>query len=348
MNKRERVYRAIHQMKADKVPKGELEIDKTLRMELTGAKPDGDDFAEELRVRELLRMDIAPLAYLDGPGRKVLESMLDGRLIVEDIWRNRYLVNGGTTKQTACPIGEINDVYRYEFPSPEVFDNRTIRRWADESDFFVFAQLEGGFNGVYPFFGLTEFLVYCCTEPDCIKHFVYSCIEYWLEMAKIVVQAQPDAIMIGDDMAYNQGTMLSPQTLRELIFPAMKYEVRKLKEMSGLPVFLHCDGNINAIMDDIVDMGFDGLHSLQPSAGMDIERIKIEYGDRLCLMGNMDLNYLLPYGSPDEIEAQVRRLMNTIGRGGGYILSTCNILSRDVPSPNALAMYAAGERYGKY
>ncbi len=83
----------------------------------------------------------------------------------------------------------------------------------------------------------------------------------------------------------------------------------------------------------------DGLHSLQSSAGVDIAEVKREHGDRLCLMGNMDLDQLLPFGTPQQVREQARRLCEHIGADGGHILSTCNILTDAVPIENVRAMY---------
>ena len=85
-------------------------------------------------------------------------------------------------------------------------------------------------------------------------------------------------------------------------------------------------------------MPCDEIQSLQPSAGMDIERVKKEFGDKLCLIGNVDLNYLLPFGTPQEVEKEVKELVDKAGPDG-FILSTCNILTDAVKVENAKAMY---------
>ncbi|MEM1570446.1 MAG: uroporphyrinogen decarboxylase family protein, partial [Candidatus Bathyarchaeia archaeon] len=89
-------------------------------------------------------------------------------------------------------------------------------------------------------------------------------------------------------------------------------------------------------------------HSLQPNAGVDIVSIKMKWGDRICLMGNLDLDYLLPLGASEEVKAEVKRLIREIAPGGGYILSTTNVLTRYVPPENALTMYIVAEKYGRY
>ena len=88
------------------------------------------------------------------------------------------------------------------------------------------------------------------------------------------------------------------------------------------------------MLDNIVACGFDGLQSLQPSAGMDIAAVKKQYGHQLCLMGNLDLNRLMPFG-PGGVVEQVHWLCRTVGVDGGFILSTCNILIDAIPLENA-------------
>ena len=166
-------------------------------------------------------------------------------------------------------------------------------------------------------------------------------------LQKKAIACGAHGILVSDDMAYNTGTLLSPAMLRKLFFPALKTLAARIKAEGAL-VFLHCDGNITEILQDIVDCGFDGLHALQPSAGMSLQAVKQDYGDRLCLMGNIDLDYTLPFGSPEEVRQAVKKAIESAAPGGGYILSTCNILTQDIPAINALAMYEAAEEYGRY
>jgi uroporphyrinogen decarboxylase len=135
--------------------------------------------------------------------------------------------------------------------------------------------------------------------------------------------------------------------MMEFVFPYLAGEVSLIHKL-GLPAVLHSDGNVTMLMEDIVKNGFDGLQSLQPNASVDIVAIKKIWGDRICLMGNLDLDYLLTLGNPREVEAEVKRLISEVAPGGGFILSTTNVLTRYVPPENALAMYLTAEKYGKY
>ncbi|MDD5680192.1 MAG: uroporphyrinogen decarboxylase family protein [Candidatus Omnitrophica bacterium] len=342
MTRRERVKRAIEHKPVDKIPKGELSIDKELQIRLLANGTLNDDFQDEVKVRNLLNMDLV-FEYLDNPPDRVVEKTKDGFEIKEDIFGQKYLQGNNNIKTISHPVADIVQAKNYEFIPLLNFRTERIKRLKKETDFFIFGQLDGGFNGAYPFFGLENFLVYSKTNPEEIEKFIWRAIEYYIEKASVYGKLA-DGIMIGDDMADNHGTIMSPSDLRKLVFPPMKHEVECLKKRLNIPVFLHCDGNINEIMNDIVWMGFDGVHSLQPSAGMDIGKVKKEFGDRLCLMGNVDLNYLLPFGKPEDIRRQTIWLVEEIGKGSGYILSTCNILTKDIPAENVLAMYNTAEK----
>ena len=121
-----------------------------------------------------------------------------------------------------------------------------------------------------------------------------------------------------------------------------------MHSVSAISLCNSLDGDLNSVMEDIVACGYDGLQSLQPSANMDIADIKARYGDRLCLMGNIGINYVLPFGTPQEVKQVVRETIEVAAPGGGFILSTCNTLIRAIPPENALAMYRAADEYGVY
>jgi uroporphyrinogen decarboxylase len=140
---------------------------------------------------------------------------------------------------------------------------------------------------------------------------------------------------------------MSPQALWEFDFQYMKELVKEIHNL-GVPVILHACGNVNKALPMLVGVGIDCLQGLQPTAHNDIAAIKDCFGDTLCLMGYMDLNYLLPKASPREVMDGVRKTIKVAAKGGGYMLSTCNMLNGDVPPENALAMYMAGARYGIY
>jgi len=101
-------------------------------------------------------------------------------------------------------------------------------------------------------------------------------------------------------------------------------------------------------MDEIAACGFAGLHSLQPSAGIDISVIKKRYGKDFVLVGNIDLDYVMTMAAPDEVAEVVMKTIDAAAPGAGFILSTCNTPIQAVPPADALAIYETAHRYGVY
>jgi uroporphyrinogen decarboxylase len=100
-------------------------------------------------------------------------------------------------------------------------------------------------------------------------------------------------------------------------------------------------------MDLLADTKLKSVHPLQRTAGMDIARMKREYGDRFCIIGNIDSSGVLPYGSPQEVRAQVREAIEAGAPGGGYVLASDHSLHDGIPIENILAMFDEGIQVGK-
>ena len=110
---------------------------------------------------------------------------------------------------------------------------------------------------------------------------------------------------------------------------------------------LHCCGNLNKIFPMMIDTGVNAVQAIQPSAGNDIYRYKSEYGKDVCLIGNVDINELLPRGTPFQIDATIKEMVEGLFYDHtGWVLGTCNLINYDVPVANALSMHLAAEKYG--
>jgi uroporphyrinogen decarboxylase len=110
---------------------------------------------------------------------------------------------------------------------------------------------------------------------------------------------------------------------------------------------LHSDGKVDAVIEDIIRCGFNALHPIEPLA-MDIVEIKHKYGGYVCLIGNIDLEYTLTRGTPEEVENLTRERIKVLAPGGGYCVSSSNSITEYVPLKNFLAMRDAAFQYGKY
>ncbi len=160
--------------------------------------------------------------------------------------------------------------------------------------------------------------------------------------------------LAGDDMGHQQGTLLSPATFRRLIKPRFARLYRAAKEIFRQynpqgKLMAHTDGDVYPLIPDYLEMGLDVLNPVQPYvAEMDHKRLKREFGDRLCFHGGIDLQRVLPFGSPEEVYAEAVKTMRALGPGGGYILAPTHYLTPDVPPENVLALRAAVLERGVY
>lgn len=162
---------------------------------------------------------------------------------------------------------------------------------------------------------------------------------------EVLALPQVGAVWAVDDMAYSQGPIISPALLREHILPWYRQVATRCHE-SGRLFFLHSDGDLTALIDDLIDLGLDALHPIDPTA-MDIVEVKRRWGDRLCLFGNVDLE-LLRSGSAEEVRARVRDLLRQVAPGGGYGLGSGNSVPAWARLENYNAMRETVLAHGRY
>lgn len=338
MNHVERVLTALACGQPDRVPRGEFELEPGLVAALLGCRgPVG--FAEAVAARGLLGMDLLALTP-----EAVLEEQGDGNY--RDNWGRVIAKQGDLTAVRVAAIPEIRAAASYRLPAPESFNFLSIRRWREETDFFIFAFLDGPFQGTGRLFNFTDFLLAVAREKF-VGELAAAVTEFNLKLARLCREAGAHGIIIGDDVAYSRGTYIHPDLWRTLFLPHLRRLVEGLKKLD-LPVLFHSDGNLNAILPDLAGLPLNGFQCLEPAAGMDIGAVKREYGKRLCLMGNFDPG-LLAAGSPEEITSAATRLLAEIAPGGGYIFSTSSgILNDALPVDNVRALYQAVADNGNY
>jgi uroporphyrinogen decarboxylase len=151
---------------------------------------------------------------------------------------------------------------------------------------------------------------------------------------------------VAEDLGGQHSLLYAPAHIRRFFFPGMKRMI-ELVHQAGAYVFHHDDGNITRILPDLVALGIDVLNPIQWRAGgMDRTALKREYGQRLVFHGAMDNQQTLPFGTVDDVRAEVRENLCLLGHGGGYILAPCHNLQAVTPVENIIAMYATGYAEG--
>lgn len=347
MTKKERVINAIEHREADRIPKGEICIEGELANKLLNKEYplDYQHYERDLNVRRLLNTDLINLG--DWPSEEIgIDSY--GNKIYLSVYGFEYGYNGKSKYIIKSAIEDINDYKKYIKPDIGKVSGKIISDFSRNTDLYIMGQIGGPVTMLYEMFSMEDYFVYCLTNTREIRHIAEKVMEFEIEKAKLFLDCGADSIFFADDIAHNTGTFLPPHIMEEVAYPFYSYTVKEIKKYKDVPIFFHSDGDIRTVMDKIVEAGFDGIQSLQPSANMDIAEVKKEYGDVLCLMGNIDLDYVMTAAPPNEVIETVKRTIDIAAPGGGFILSTCNTLINAIPPQNALAMYRTADEYGIY
>jgi uroporphyrinogen decarboxylase len=163
-----------------------------------------------------------------------------------------------------------------------------------------------------------------------------------------LVELGCDLILAGDDVGVQDRMLISPELFREFVKPRYGRLFGAYKKANPrLKIATHICGYIEPILDDLVETGVDVLNPVQPLA-MDPARLKKRYGKGLSFWGAVDDQRILPLGSPQEVEAEVRLRLRQLASGGGYILCSSHNVQPGTPMANIRAFYRAAERYRGY
>ncbi|HET6453996.1 MAG TPA: uroporphyrinogen decarboxylase family protein [Armatimonadota bacterium] len=204
------------------------------------------------------------------------------------------------------------------------------------------------FTQLWGLMGFETFSYASVEEPELVEQLTNKIGEIVYGMFEVIAeQKNVGALWISDDIAYTEGLMVSPAFLREHIFPWYK-KIGNLARDLGVPYMYHSDGDLWQVMPDLIDdIGFNALHPIEPK-GMEIGELKRKIGDRVCLIGNIDLGYTLTRGTPAEVEEEVKQRIREIGPGGGYCVGSSNSIPNYVPVENYRAMVESALKYGAY
>lgn len=194
--------------------------------------------------------------------------------------------------------------------------------------------------------GLDRLLVDYLDNPMLVHGIARLCTDYYKELADAALSMGADAVVFGGDLAFNSNTLMSPAQFDEFIAPYLK-ELVDVVHRNGGKAIKHSDGNIWPVLDGLIEIGFDGIHPLQPQC-MELRSVKQHCGDRVCLLGNIDCIDLLPSGTEEEVEEAVKQAIRDAAPGGGYILCSSNTIHPGCKPENYIAMVKAVHQYGAY
>lgn len=363
MKPRDRILTAIELREADRVPLFELAVSEKIIEALTGQKVPAHILTETTSE------EISPEAFsnvikaharlgLDGIGFFALTDATKNIKLDED----RYVDEWGRIFSRKIRAGTMSDFYiggylttpekYYQFPRPDPYNEFRIdqfrkSRKAAGDELYIIPTAGSIYEYTVRGIGDENVCRYAYTNPSFLERVFKDSAHYTIEVGKQFIDEGAEAVFIFEDYAYRHGPFLHPRLWRRLVFPRLREAVDAFHRRGAL-VLVHSDGNILPLMDMIIEAGVDGVHSLEPAAGIDLAKVKAEYGDKLCLIGNIDVANLLPYGSREEVSSEVKKAIDAAAPGGGYILSTCSAVTDACKPENFAAQIDVGKRFGKY
>lgn len=199
----------------------------------------------------------------------------------------------------------------------------TIQRGLGREIFIFGSFLYGLFENSWQPMGFERFVRAVRTDRDFVRRVIKFYEDHFCMMLEAWADAGIPGVIYTDDMACRSGPMLNPETMKQLYGDALR-RITQTAHQLGLRIVIHSCGNVYRLLDWFADCGFDGVHALEPTAGVALERVKEMVGHRMCLLGNMDITHILVDARREEVFDAVRASIHAAGRGGGYILAPTN------------------------
>ncbi|MGC9521330.1 MAG: uroporphyrinogen decarboxylase family protein [Anaerolineae bacterium] len=270
------------------------------------------------------------------------------RSVTEDT--AEYQRTGGRSyvNESKGPITTWDEFERYPWPDPEKVTTRALE-WYEQNlpdDMCVIGS--GGFAHFAEYLTWLmgyETLCYALYDQrDLVQAIADRLLAFYVPMLERILTFERVKIIWGsDDMGFKTGPMISPDDLRKFVLPGHK-RMAAMSHAAGRPYILHSCGNLATIYEDLIeDVGIDGKHSFEDTIE-DVRELKSIYGDRIALLGGIDVDFLCR-ASPEAIRQRVRDTLDICMPGGGYCLGTGNSVANYIPLENYLAMVDEGRRY---
>lgn len=346
MNSRERVLTAFAHEQPDRVPmwcgssdefwakaKQELDLDdEGLRRRF------GDDFRRVF-------------ARFTGPD----EPLTAGATSRTPFGVERAGLGYGQPLSHPLANASLDDVHAYPWPDPA---------WTDASHIRAEAEAYGGEYAILggdwsPFWhdlidllGMENMYLKMYDAPELLDAILQHMVDYYAASSQRIFDAAADVIdifFIGNDLGSQRGPLLSEPMFRRFLLPHLKRLV-DLGHGYNLKVMMHCCGGFYELIPALIEIGLDGLHALQPSCqGMDLNRLKREFGDKILLNGAIDSHHILIKGTPETVRQGTRDVLDIMMPGGGYVAGASHdSILEETPVENILAMFDTVREYGRY
>ena len=235
----------------------------------------------------------------------------------------------------------VREIEEYTWPSIDWFDFSTVHEACRKHEEYCITS--GGWapllSRVLELFGMEKGLIYFYERPDLIHATLQKVTDFYYDLYDTTLTAAKGGMQIfglGDDFATQRDLLVSPDIWRKFCKEPLK-RLLSLGEKHGVYTFFHSCGAVAKIIPDLIEIGLDILFPVQPNAwGMDHYELNAKYGKNLAFWGGVDVQQVLPFGTEEEVRKHVRERIESLGAGGGYILSSSHNLLKAFPLENIL------------
>lgn len=271
------------------------------------------------------------------------------------IWKRAfpYYYTGDGLLKDATSLDDIERLIRWpDLSDPRWTDGVTERakNLRENTDYFVVMRMvasHGPFQTACDLRGTTNFLMDLASRPEfalALLDKITTAIGGLLRLAMQAGGQWFDMVELpGDDYAANTNLMISPAMFRKFIQPCITRLVKIIKENNpAAKIMLHSDGAITKLIPDIIALGVDVLHPLEPLPATDVPAVKAAFGDKITFLGGIDISHAMR-GSREDVIADVTRCLTQLSPGGGYILAPSNHLQADVPTENVVTLFESAK-----
>ena len=261
------------------------------------------------------------------------------------------------------PIQEptMEALENYDWPRPDPPElNAQLREQAkhlyENTDYALVgsAVIGGGiFEQPARTMGLENFLIALVSEPDFADRMMDQITEIYVESCDNYLSQVGEYLAVftyWDDVCGQNGWLIAPDVYRERIKPKQRRLIDAIKSKTDAKIYYHSCGAVFDLIPDLIELGFDILNPVQVSArGMDTRRLKEAYGEDITFWGGgVDTQYVLPFGSTEEVVDEVKRRIDDLAPGGGFVFAPVHNIQALVPPENIVAAYETALKYGRY
>jgi uroporphyrinogen decarboxylase len=279
----------------------------------------------------------------------------EGEIFV-DSWGVGRKISDGYANLCTYPLQQaksLDDIENYSWPDPkEEFDYTELRDHTqtlfDQGEYALVGCMGSPGNTyeqAWYLRGLSEFLLDMVMRKDMAHAIMRKVVDHRKISAELYLKEVGgflDVVQVADDLGAQNTSLMSPDSYREMIKPYQAELITHIKKFTKAKIYHHSCGSIVNILDDMIEIGIDILNPVQATAvGMETDKLKKRFGDKLTFWGAIDTFKVLPFGSVADVQKEVKKRITDLGPNGGYVLGSVHNMQSDVPPENVEAMFKA-------